>query len=228
MPSDQLSGPGQLDAYLTSLHRALSRLDRAAVARYAQALVGARADGRRVFVFGNGGSSSIASHHVADLVKTAAVAGAAPLAAFCLSDNTPLVTAISNDIAYEECFAYQLAAYAGPGDVAVAISCSGTSPNVVLAARAAVDRGMLLVALTGDTAQGAAALADIHVRVAASNYGVIEDVHHSVAHAASQLLRTAVEQEQAAGGGVPPAGGVPDDPTGLLGLPALPGLLPSR
>ncbi|RPE39962.1 D-sedoheptulose 7-phosphate isomerase [Streptomyces sp. Ag109_O5-1] len=196
MPTDQANGGNrQLESYLGELARALALLDRSAVTRYAEQLGLARAEGRQVFLLGNGGSSATASHHVTDLLKTSAVPDCAPLRAFCLSDSTPLTTAIANDIAYEEVFAYQLAAYARPGDLVVALSCSGTSPNVVRAGDMARRNGQRLVALTGDTAAGVAPLADLHIRVASSNHGVIEDVHMTVCHAASQLLRADLERQ---------------------------------
>ncbi|MFG2133988.1 SIS domain-containing protein [Streptomyces sp. NPDC048751] len=197
MPTGQADGHHQLESYLGELGHALSLLDRSAVVRYAEQLSLARREDRQVFVLGNGGSSATASHHVTDLLKTSAVQGYAPLRASCLSDSTPLTTAIANDIAYEEVFAYQLAAYARPGDLVVALSCSGTSPNVVRAGETARRNGQRLVALTGDTAVGVAPLADIHIRVASSNHGIIEDVHMAVSHAAAQMLRGTLERHAA-------------------------------
>ena len=84
-------------------------------------------------MFGNGGSALTASHYVMDLVKTCAVPAQKRLQCFCLADNCGLTTALANDVSYDEVFVYPLATYARAGDVAVAIGCSGNSPNILKA-----------------------------------------------------------------------------------------------
>ena len=121
------------DEYLEKLGAMLAQVDREAIDAYADVLFRAWKDDRAVCVFGNGGSAACASHHVSDYVKTAEVEGQRRLRAFCLSDNTPMMSAIGNDLSYDDIFVHQLESYARPGDVAVAISCSGNSPNVLKA-----------------------------------------------------------------------------------------------
>jgi D-sedoheptulose 7-phosphate isomerase len=150
-----------------------------------------RAD-RRVFVFGNGGSAYTASHHTTDLVKTSAVAGAKRLQCFSLVDNYGLTTALGNDVSYDDVFVYPLATYARPGDVAVAISCSGNSPNVLKACEWASQNGLTLVCLSGFSGGRMAAFADLHINVPHENYGIIEDVHLSIGHIVTQALRAKV------------------------------------
>lgn len=175
--------------YIAALKAALDTVDAQVVDRYAALLVEARRGGRRVWVFGNGGSASTASHHVCDYVKTASGESDGPrLRAFSLVDNTELLTALGNDVSYDDTLSYPLASYAEAGDVAVAISCSGNSPNVVNACSWAKANGLSLVAITGFKGGKIGAMADIHINVPSDNYGVIEDVHLTVGHIATQRL----------------------------------------
>ncbi len=182
--------------YLDALTAATNRLDRAAINRFAELLFAAWEADRQVLVFGNGGSALTASHHVCDFVKTAAVDGQRRLRAISLVDNTGLLTAIANDIAYEDTFTYALKSYAKSGDLAVAISCSGTSPNVVRACQWAKDNKLAVVALTGFDGGTIKPLADVHINVPSENYGVIEDLHMSIGHAAAQGLKDRVSGDR--------------------------------
>jgi len=149
-------------------------------------------DRRRVFVFGNGGSAATASHHVADYVKTAAVDGHHRLDATCIGDNRPLETAIANDLDYERVFEYPLSSWARRGDVAVAISGSGNSPNVTRACAWARAHDLTVVGITGFKGGELGTLAHLHINVPSTNYGVIEDLHLSVGHMAAQRLHALV------------------------------------
>lgn len=181
--------------YFATLAQTASRIDHAAVQRYADALYDAWRRRARVLLFGNGGSAYNASHHATDYVKTASVDGLPRLLAMSMTDNVGLTTAVGNDLAYDQAFSYPLESYAQPGDVAVGISCSGTSPNIVRAMEWARGHGLTVVALTGFSGGKARDLAHIHINVPSDNYGVIEDLHMSVGHAAAQLLRDRVLRE---------------------------------
>lgn len=100
-----------------------------------------------------------------------------------------MITAIGNDIGYEQVFAFQLDALGQAGDVLIAISSSGDSPNIVNALNCARDRKIPSIAMTGFTGGRAAALADISLHVDAHNYGIVEDVHQSLMHILAQYLR---------------------------------------
>ncbi len=179
-------------SYVGSLKEVLDKVDWRAVDRLADLLFDLWQDDRQVIVFGNGGSACTASHYVADVVKTAAVAGERPLRALSLVDNTGLMTAVGNDNGYGQTFAYSISAFARPGDTAIAISGSGNSPNVVGACRAAKDRGVTLVCLTGFDGGQISHLADLHIHVPSDNYGVIEDIHLSIGHMITQALKAKV------------------------------------
>lgn len=174
--------------YVTELARAASTIDQAAVRRYADALFEAWTHDRQVLIFGNGGSHANASHTVADYVKTAMVDGKRRLRALCMSDNLPMLTALGNDMGYDTTFSFPLESYGRRGDLAVAISCSGNSPNILKASEAAKRLGMSLVALTGMKGGKVGPMADIHINVASDNFGVIEDLHMSVGHITAQMF----------------------------------------
>lgn len=184
--------------YFEELAAAGRQVDVAAVHAYADALFEAWKHRRRVFVFGNGGSAFNASHHVCDYVKTASVEGAPRLHATSLSDNMGLTTAIGNDLDYDDIFRFPLESYAQAGDLAVAISCSGNSPNVLRACEWAREHGLTVVALTACSGGQLAKLGHVHIHVPTDNYGVAEDIHMSVGHIAAQMLKVRVGAEIAA------------------------------
>jgi D-sedoheptulose 7-phosphate isomerase len=174
--------------YFKEMARAAAGMDQAAIAKYADALFACWQREGTVHIFGNGGSHANASHTVADFVKTAMVPGKRRLRALCMSDNLPMLTAVGNDIGYADSFVFQLESYAKPGDLAVAISCSGNSPNIMRAAEWALAHKLTLVALTGLSGGKVGPLAHIHINVPSENFGVIEDLHMSVGHVVAQVF----------------------------------------
>jgi D-sedoheptulose 7-phosphate isomerase len=168
---------------------------RRALAEAVDLLLEARADGRRVYVIGNGGSASTASHIVCDLVKSAAVAGFAPLKAFALADNTALLTAWANDRAYERIFAEQVASLVEPGDVVIAISASGNSPNVVAALSTANNLGAHTIGLLGFDGGAALKLVHVAIHIPCMNYGLVEDTHAAIGHALTVAIRQTLQHE---------------------------------
>lgn len=181
--------------YLNALRDELERLDPFAIQRYVDLLLGAWKADRHVFVFGNGGSAATANHHVTDLVKTAGVPGRRRVRAVHIGGDLAMTTAVANDIDYADTIAFPLSVYARPGDLAVAISCSGRSPNVVRAVEWAKLNGLTVAALTGNPAEGVGVLADLHICVPADDYGVIEDVHSAVTHAVAHAVRARLTAE---------------------------------
>jgi len=135
-----------------------------------------------VYAVGNGGSAATASHFACDLAKGTRGGGAPTFRVVALTDNMPVLTAWANDISYENVFAEQLASLARPGDVLVAISVSGTSPNMITAAEEARTRGVATVGLTGRTGGTLAQIVDLAVRVPSDSMEVVEDAHLIIAH----------------------------------------------
>jgi D-sedoheptulose 7-phosphate isomerase len=181
--------------YVDGLTTLLQELDPDAIDRIGSVLWEAYRDDRSIFIIGNGGSAATASHFACDLAKGATVPGKRRVRATSLTDNVALMTAIGNDIGYEKLFTEQIANLASAGDVLVAISASGNSPNVVDALRWARDNGLVTVALLGFDGGKAATIAE-HPAIAESrNYGLVEDFHLIFEHAMSQWLRQKIEAE---------------------------------
>jgi len=182
-----------VQAYLSGLHDVLDEVDAEAVSRVIDILWEAyRADGR-IFIIGNGGSAATASHMMCDLVKGCAVEGRPPVRAISLTDNVAVITAVSNDIAYEKVFTKQLEAFLEPGDVVLAMTASGNSPSILDAVRFAAGRGATTVGLIGFGGGALKAMVDADVPVASRNYGHVEDLHLGLEHLISQCLRSRIE-----------------------------------
>ena len=177
------------DGYAEELARSAKSVDPAAFDRAAAILLEAYLRGARMFSCGNGGSASIANHMQCDHVKGIRNATDLSPRVLSLSTNVELLTAIANDTAYENVFAYQLQAQSEPGDVLVAVSSSGRSPNIVKALTWARQAGLRTIALTGFDGGGARAAAEVAVHVDSTNYGIVEDLHQAIMHALAQYIR---------------------------------------
>jgi D-sedoheptulose 7-phosphate isomerase len=183
--------------YLANLGQLVESINSDAVELAVDRIFEAWQQGRHVFVFGNGGSAYAASHYVTDLVKTAAVDGRPRLKAMSLVDNYGLTTAIGNDVTYDEIFQYPLQTYATPGDVAIAISASGNSPNVLKACRWAGEHGLTVIGVTGFAGGKLAGLCRVHIHIPSDNYGLVEDLQLAVGHMLSQALKSRVSAQEA-------------------------------
>jgi D-sedoheptulose 7-phosphate isomerase len=135
--------------YLHEVGEALRALPHDEMNQAIDILNQARRDGKQVFVMGNGGSAAMASHFACDLGKGTVEEGKPRFKVLSLTDNVPLLTAYGNDFGYDVVFAEPLASLAQPGDVAIAISSSGNSPNVLLAMDRAAEMGLTTIGITG-------------------------------------------------------------------------------
>ena len=142
-----------------------------------------------VYVCGDGGSAAIANHLVCDHSKSGQTDTHLRPKVVSLATNMEMITAIANDISYDEIFVYQLKTLAETGDVLLSISASGDSENIVQAAQWAKDNGLSIIAFTGFGGGRSASIADINLHVDGDNYGVIEDVHQGLMHTLAQFLR---------------------------------------
>ncbi len=142
----------------------------------------ARAENRRIFLFGNGGSAAAASHITVDLIKSTVQPDRPRLKVICLNDNLPTITAYANDVSYAVIFSEPLASLAEPGDLAIAISGSGNSPNVLKAMDVAQERGLTRVGLTGFQGGKLKNKCNICVVVPSDSMQIIEDVHLIILH----------------------------------------------
>lgn len=176
-------------SYAKETARAADSVEPAALDRAAMILLEAYTRGATVFCCGNGGSASIANHLQCDHVKGIRTTTDLAPRVVSLSSNIELLTAIANDMAYEDVFAYQLQSQSGPGDVLIAISSSGRSPNIMRALTWARDHDIHTIALTGFDGGEAKAVAEVTIHVDGANYGIVEDLHQAVMHALAQYIR---------------------------------------
>lgn len=185
-----------LREYLGRLISTLEQMPIDDVETLSEMLYRAYSDGKQVFVLGNGGSASTASHMAADLGKNTIGPNMRRFRIMSLNDNIPLLTALSNDLGYENMFAEQLQNLIQPGDVLIVISGSGKSPNVLRAMEYARSRSAEIVALLGFDGGPAADLADISVLIDSSDYGVVEDAHLIINHILVEYFRERLATEQ--------------------------------
>jgi phosphoheptose isomerase len=184
-----VSAASYADAYAQEITQAWKTLDFAAFESAAAILSEAYDRRAGVFSCGNGGSASIANHLVCDHVKGVRTKTDLVPRVMSLSNNVELLTAIANDLAYEDVFSYQLQSQSQPGDVLIAISSSGRSANIVKALTWARGNGLRTIAITGFDGGAARNAAEVAIHADCTNYGVIEDLHQAVMHALAQYIR---------------------------------------
>jgi D-sedoheptulose 7-phosphate isomerase len=168
--------------YQKSTLEAVENIDTGKVSQAIEWFREARDAGRRIFVCGNGGSASTASHFACDMVKGASFQRDARFRILALTDSLPTLTAYSNDVGYDVVFVEQLRNFAEPGDLFMAISGSGNSPNVLRAMEHANAVGCRTIALTGRDGGKLGPLAQLNIQVAVQHMGRIEDAHMVVCH----------------------------------------------
>jgi len=170
------------DNYRHLLQAALGSLDLQSVETAVGWLREARDEGRQVFVCGNGGSAFTASHFATDLIKGASYGHDARFRVLPLTDSLGTITAYANDVSYDVVFEEQLMNFARPGDLLIAISGSGNSPNVLRAVEYANRAGCRTIGLSGRDGGRLAQLVQLNVLAAEPHMGRIEDIHMFVCH----------------------------------------------
>jgi D-sedoheptulose 7-phosphate isomerase len=170
------------DEYRSKLLLSLDSLDLNGIGQAIEILRDARDQDRQIFVCGNGGSASTASHFACDMVKGASFQRERRFRIMALTDSLPTITAYSNDVGYDCVFVEQLKSFAREGDVVMALSGSGNSANVVCALEYANSIGCQTVALTGRDGGKLGPLAKLQIHVAEPHMGRIEDGHMIVCH----------------------------------------------
>jgi len=177
-----------VDDYFARLKAELDRVCRTDVEQLANLVYQAWQQGRFVFVFGNGGSAAAASHFAADWGKNcvppeelARVAGRR-LKILSLTDNVPWFSALGNDLGYDHVFVQQLIHYASPGDLAIAISGSGNSPNVLKAVEWANQHGLVTFGMTGYGGGKLKQIQQAGIHVALDDMAMVESIHACIGH----------------------------------------------
>ena len=176
-------------AYFDQMSRAAASIDDTKL-HEAAGILGVALDRRAaVYVCGNGGSAAISNHFVCDHLKGVQTDTNLLPRIISLVSNIETITAVANDISYDDVFVYQLATFAEPGDVLVTVSSSGDSENVVRAVPWARKNSCKTISMTGFGGGRTRELADVNLHVEGDNYGIVEDVHQSLMHILAQFLR---------------------------------------
>ena len=185
--------------HLSAVNIGFASIDHAKFKKAADILCKAIKERRDIYTIGNGASASIAQHWACDYTKGCSqldpeMGNFLKVRVQSLAANIPLMTAISNDISYDEVYSYQLERLGAPGDVLITISSSGNSPNVVRAIEAAIKEKMFVIALTGFDGGESKRLADeylhgVNVHVDCPEYEAAEDCHQAIMHMLAKYIR---------------------------------------
>jgi len=193
MSVDRDVARAKIQDHLQAVRRSLDALPSDEVVELVALLQSKSVEGRTVYIAGNGGSASTASHMACDLgknvVKDRGQGRSSRFRVMALVDNTAWMTAIANDDGYEWVFSRQLEALAEPGDLLIVISASGNSPNVVEAVKSARGMGLTTVGILGFGGGIIKGLVDLAVVAVGNEYGPVEDVHMVLNHAIAETLR---------------------------------------
>jgi D-sedoheptulose 7-phosphate isomerase len=186
-------------SYKDDLLNAINRIDLDKVEKATSWLREARDTDHHIFTCGNGGSASTASHFVCDIVKGASYQREKRFRILALTDSLPTLTAYSNDVNYEAVFVEQLKNFAHSGDVLIAISGSGNSPNVLRAVEYARSIGCKTIGLTGRDGGKLGQAAELNIQVPVQHMGRIEDAHLIVCHMMAYELMEGTDNQTTAG-----------------------------
>jgi D-sedoheptulose 7-phosphate isomerase len=171
-----------LQNYIAAQHRALDSVPLDGIAEATETIRAAWREDRQIFAIGNGGSAANASHFATDLGKGSSDKVGKRFRVLSLTDNVAWITALGNDYSYDDIFLRQLQNFARPGDVLIAASVSGGSPNLVKAYTWAREQGLKTIALVGAKRGALAGVAEQVIVVDDTHYGRVEDVHMHIFH----------------------------------------------
>ena len=191
MNQDWLDRMSRAFADAIDLHRQFASNGLPAVGQATAVVVGALKNGGKVLVCGNGGSAADAQHVAAELVGRFQRQRRA-LPALALTVDSSVLTSIANDMSYDDVFARQVEAVGARGDVLLAISTSGRSPNIVRALEKAKAMSLKTIALTGRDGGLVGSVADVHVNVPTDSAARAQEVHRTILHAMCELIETEV------------------------------------
>lgn len=184
------------NAYLDYLTEVLGNIDVSEIEAFVSKILEARENGRKIFFIGNGGSAATASHFANDLA-IGTNSYNKPIRAISLTDNVAIITALGNDFGYDEIFIRQLKILAEPGDLLVAISASGNSPNLVEAIDYANTHGIFTIALVAFDGGKMRKIANqsVYVKTGQKEYGPAEDAHMVLDHLVGSYLIRLIRNE---------------------------------
>ncbi len=184
----------QVSDYFQQLKNTLDNIDQKPIYEAIAWLHNARINNRTIFIMGNGGSASTATHFVCDLAKNTRHTVVPHFKVMGLADNMAILSAYANDEGYENIFAQQLANLVQPEDIVIGISTSGNSPNVVKAIELAKERQARTIGFTGFNAGKLGPMVDLQVHVPSDCIEQVEDIHLIFEHLITKVLREMVSQ----------------------------------
>jgi len=184
-----------VDDYIAGVERCLNEISGVEIQAIVDIIFGAHKRNKYIFILGNGGSSSTASHFACDLNKTIAIEGKRRLKAISLTESVPIMTAIANDINYSAVFKEQLINFLGKGDVVICISASGNSPNILEAAAYAKSQGAVTIGLVGFGGGKLKQLVDKAIVFSVADYCQVEDAHLVLSHLLSREIGRKLKEE---------------------------------
>ena len=180
-----------LDGYIQSLVSIIKELDIELVLKFSEVIHAKRISGHKVFIAGNGGSASTASHFATD-IGIGGLNRTKPVKAVSLCENSAVMTASANDNGYDSIFSDQLITLSNPGDLLVVITASGNSMNLIRAIEVCKSLGVEVFSLTGFDGGKVKDLTmknNIHIQTPVGSYGIVEDLHLSICHMITECLR---------------------------------------
>lgn len=177
------------EEYIKRQSIAIKNLDLIALEDMSKLIERTYLDNRTLYVCGNGGSAAIANHMVCDHGKLVGTDTNVRVKICSLSNSIEMITALSNDLSYDEIYSYQIKNLGEYNDTLLTISASGNSPNIIKAMRSAKELGLNVISFTGFCGGESSKLSDININVNSDNYGIIEDVFQSLMQIVAQFIR---------------------------------------
>ena len=191
-----VSSSSYANEYFNKLSEVSKKINYEKIEELANLILNHYLSNKNIFVCGNGGSASISNHFICDHLKGTSLNTNLLPKIVSLSSNLEIITAIANDIKYDEIFSFQLSRLARQGDCLITISSSGNSENIINAIKWAKKNKLKTVSLNGFDGGRAKRISDISINVPCNNYGIVEDLHQSIMHILAQSIRMQNLQEK--------------------------------
>lgn len=184
-----------INKYIEELKICIDNFDVEEIRKIVDLIILKYKNNNQIFIIGNGGSAATASHFACDLGKGTNVEGKKRFKVFSLTDNIPIITAIGNDISYDDIFSEQLKNYVNENDLLIAISASGNSKNIVKTIEVAKGKNVDIVGFTGFSGGYLKENSDLNLHINSFNYGIVEDLHLSFEHMICQEIKRRLERD---------------------------------
>ncbi|MDB2603310.1 SIS domain-containing protein [Planktomarina temperata] len=181
--------PDFLSGYIDEMQKGYESIDVVKLGEVVNVLTSAIKRNATIYTCGNGGSSAISEHFVCDFLKGASTGTSVQPIVHSLSSNNSTITAVANDITFDDIFSFQLERYGKEGDILLCVSSSGNSPNILKVLSMAKSKNIKTISFVGFSGGGAKDISDDCIHIPSKNYGVVEDVHHSLMHMLAQYIR---------------------------------------